>query len=363
MGRFLQHIDVPLTLFILAIGCFGLGIILTIQTGLFFQQLMFFFFGIILLIISSSIDSAILYFFSPAFYIAGTLFLSLSYLGPNIRGATRWIMIGNTQLQPSELVKPFILLGLSFVISKYPPKTLKNLCLHVLCFLIPFLLILRQPDLGSSIVYLIFWVSMLVAGGLPIFWFLISSACFVVALPFFWHALAPYQQARIVTFLSPSLDPSGAGYNALQSMIAVGSGQLFGKGLGLGTQSHLRFLPEFHTDFIFGTLVEELGFVGGALLLLLYAFVLWQVCLPFLKKEIQSSFVFIYATGLLFMMVSQIVINTGMNMGIVPITGITLPLVSYGGSSLLSVMTSFGIFMALKRQSKGDERVAIDSMP
>jgi len=354
MGRFIQHLDIKLTFLLLAIGCFGLGIIFTINSALFYQQLLFFLFGVILLIVCSTFDSSILYFFSPIFYVIGTIFLSLSYLGPSIRGATRWIVIGGNQLQPSELVKPLILLGLSFFISKYPPRTLKNICIQIALFIIPFVLIFRQPDLGSSLVYLAMWGAMLIAGGLPIAVFIIGFFTFVLTIPFFWHALAGYQQSRILTFLSPAMDPAGDGYNALQSMIAVGSGQWFGKGLGLGTQSHLRFLPEYHTDFIFGTLVEELGFFGGGFLLFLYALVLFKICLPFLRQQIRSSYIFIYTTGLLFMMLSQILINTGMNMGIVPITGITLPLVSYGGSSLLSVLSSFGLFMALARQPQPD---------
>jgi len=296
----------------------------------------------------------VLNFFAPILYVVGILFLSLSYLGPTIRGATRWIIVFGAQLQPSELVKPFMLLGLSYFIAKYPPRTLKNIGIQTVLFLIPFLLIFKQPDLGTSLVYGSLWIAMLLAGGLPIWVFASGIVTFVVAVPFIWHVLAPYQQGRILTFLSPGSDPGGDGYNALQSMIAVGSGQLFGKGLGLGTQSHLRFLPEYHTDFIFGTLVEELGFVGGAILLFFYLLALLQICAPFLRREIQSSFVFIYTAGLLSMMLSQIAINTGMNMGIVPITGITLPLVSYGGSSLLSVMSSFGIFMAIKRQPHTD---------
>lgn len=358
MGRFVHHLDLKITLLLLAIGVFGVGIILTINTSLFFSQLLFLFLGLILLVICASIDSMVLYFFAPFFYILGVLFLSLSYLGPNIRGATRWIMIGNNQLQPSELVKPLILLGLAYLITKYPPRTPKNIGINIVLFLIPFLLILKQPDLGSAIVYSVMWVVMLIAGGLPIPLFLASVLTLVLSFPFLWHGLAPYQQTRIVTFLTPGSDPGGDGYNALQSMIAVGSGQVFGKGLGLGTQSHLRFLPEYHTDFIFGTLVEELGFFGGAFLLVLYALLLFQVAGPFLRREIDSPFVFIYGSGLLFMMLSQISINTGMNMGIVPITGITLPLVSYGGSSLLSVMTSFGVFMALIGQSLHGDRVA-----
>jgi rod shape determining protein RodA len=339
---------------LLAIGCFGLGIILTINASLFAQQVLYLGIGFGLLVFFASVDSQILYYFSPIFYVVGNLFLSLSYLGPSIRGAKRWILIAGNQLQPSELVKPFMLLGFAYVISKYPPRTGKNILLHVVLFIIPFFLIFRQPDLGSSIVYASLWLAMLIAGGLPLPLLFMSSVGFLLGLPIFWNLLAPYQKERIFTFVSPASDPGGTGYNALQSMIAVGSGQFFGKGLGLGTQSHLRFLPEFHTDFIFGTLVEELGFVGGAVLLLLYGLLLWNVCKPFLRKENNSSFIFVFSSGLLFMMLSQIVINTGMNMGIVPITGITLPLVSYGGSSLLSIMSSFGIFMALMRQPRPD---------
>jgi len=354
MGKLFQHLDVRLTLLLIAVGCFGLGIIFTVNAGLFSQQLVFFLLGIVLLIIASCLDSMVLYAFSPLFYMIGTVFLSFSYMGPTIRGARRWILVFGSQLQPSELVKPFLLLGFSYFIAKYPPRTLKNICIQTGLFFIPFFLIFRQPDLGSSIVYFFMWIAMLVAGGLPLGIFFGGVISFVVSVPLLWHVLADYQKNRILTFLSPNNDPSGTGYNALQSMIAVGSGQIFGKGLGLGTQSHLRFLPEYHTDFIFGTLVEELGFVGGAFLLFLYVLILLSICMPFLKQRIQSPFIFIFTSGLLYMMLSQITINTGMNMGIVPITGITLPLVSYGGSSLLSVLTSFGLFMALKAQSQPD---------
>ena len=145
------------------------------------------------------------------------------------------------------------------------------------------------------------------------------------------------------------MDPKGAGYNALQAMIAVGSGQWFGRGLGRGTQSHLRFLPEFHTDFIFATLIEELGFLGGSLLLFGYAFLLYRIIAPVIRGVITDTRVFIYSFGLFAMLLSQIFINAGMNMGLIPITGITLPFVSYGGSSILSTAISFGILWAIAK--------------
>jgi rod shape determining protein RodA len=218
--------------------------------------------------------------------------------------------------------------------------------------MIPFFLVFRQPDLGSSIVYASFWSAMLLAGGLPV-WFLVTGVGLVaILLPFLWGHLAQYQKSRITTFLEPELDPKGAGYNALQSMIAVGSGQLFGRGLGRGTQSHLRFLPEFHTDFIFATLVEELGFFGGSLLIACYGILLLRVILPILHGIVTDARVFIFSFGLFAMLLTQIFINAGMNMGLIPITGITLPFVSYGGSSILSTAVSFGILWAIARRPK-----------
>jgi rod shape determining protein RodA len=161
-----------------------------------------------------------------------------------------------------------------------------------------------------------------------------------------------------LTFVDPALDPKGAGYNALQATIAVGSGQLFGKGLGLGTQSHLRFLPEYHTDFIFATLIEELGFIGGIILLAVYAVLLWRV-LSLMWKRTDDAASFVFGMGLFSMILAQIFINAGMNMGILPITGITLPFISYGGSSLLSLMFALGLMQALIKRKEEIASVAI----
>jgi rod shape determining protein RodA len=189
--------------------------------------------------------------------------------------------------------------------------------------------------------------------------FAVAAAAIGVLLPFLWSHLAQYQQSRVLTFLNPALDPKGAGYNALQAMIAVGSGQWLGRGLGRGTQSRLRFLPEFHTDFIFATIVEELGFLGGTLLLAGYAFLLYRVIAPVLRGTVEDTRLFIYSFGLFAMLLSQIFINAGMNMGLIPITGITLPFVSYGGSSILSTAISFGILWALARTNNEDAGIAI----
>lgn len=230
--------------------------------------------------------------------------------------------------------------------------------MHIVLFSIPFLLVFKQPDLGSSIVYASFWLSMMLAAGLSIFSVALSGGVGVLALPFFWSHLLPYQRQRIDTFINPSLDPSGAGYNALQAMITIGSGQWFGRGLGRGTQSHLRFLPEHHTDFIFATLIEEFGFVGGLLLLILYATLLVRIIFPLLTN-VKNSGLFVYSIGFFSMLLTQIFINMAMNMGIIPITGITLPFVSYGGSSLLSFGIAFGLLWAISKEKTTDTSIAI----
>ncbi len=359
MGRNTFHFDWLTGVLLLCLGTFGLFLLLTINQALFVQQLFYFLLGLVLLVVFSRIDATLLWWFAPLGYVLANIFLALSFLGPSIRGATRWLVIGSAQLQPSELVKPLLLLAFARFLSQYSPRNIRYLPLHLGLFILPFLLVFRQPDLGSSLVYVSFWLAMLIGGGLSLIVVFGGGLVVGVMLPVIWQFLASYQRARVLTFLNPGLDPHGAGYNALQAMIAVGSGQLFGRGLGLGTQSHLRFLPEYHTDFIFATLVEELGFMGGVLLLGTYAALLWRIIEPLVRGLITRSFPFIYSVGLFTMMIVQIFINAGMNMGIIPITGITLPFVSYGGSSILSLSISFGLLWAIRRSTDTNERIAI----
>jgi rod shape determining protein RodA len=337
----------------------GLFVLLTTNTGLFWQQLGFLVIGAGIVYVVSRLDPVVLWWFAPYGYILSLLLLVISYFGPPIRGATRWIMIGGAQLQPSEIAKPLLLLAFARLITTYSPRSLRYIFLHGAILLVPVLLVFKQPDLGTALVYMFSWFFMMMAGGLSVFFIGIVFAIFAIAAPFLWHVLAAYQKSRIETFLNPALDPRGAGYNALQAMIAVGSGGMFGRGLGRGTQSHLRFLPEYHTDFIFATLIEELGFVGGVSLLFLYAVLLWQILLPHIKGRIENPFVFFYTIGLFGVLLTQVLINSGMNMGIIPVTGITLPWVSYGGSSVLSLCLAFGLLFAMRRRGSNIGDVAI----
>lgn len=359
MGRHATNFDWINALLLLYLGCFGLFLLLTIGTDVFLQQLMYLVIGFALIFLCSRIDSSLLWWFAPVAYVLGIIFLAFSYVGPHIRGATRWILIAGVQFQPSELAKPLFLLAFSYFITKYSPRNLRNLPLHIVLFLVPFLLVFRQPDFGSSIVYSCFWIAMLLAGGLPVRVLAMVGICVALLFPGVWFILLPYQRERILTFLNPAIDPKGAGYNALQAMIAVGSGQFIGRGLGRGTQSHLRFLPEQHTDFIFATLIEELGFVGGILLFAGYAALLFRIIQPFFRGVKQEAGIFVYSLGLFAMLLSQIFINAGMNMGLIPITGITLPFVSYGGSSILSLTIAFGFLWSLQRGKIDDSIIAI----
>lgn len=351
--------DWVMMLALVLLGCVGLFVLLTIQTAFFWQQLTFLLIGAVVVWGISRFDVAILWWFAPYGYILSLLFLISTYFGPHIRGATRWLQIGNLQLQPSEIVKPLVILYIARLISELSPRSARTWAVHILVCIIPFLLVFKQPDLGTSIVYLMSWVAMMVAGGFPVIILALVGGIGGALFPVLWGHLQVYQQNRILTFINPTIDPQGAGYNALQAMIAVGSGQLFGKGLGMGTQSHMRFLPEFHTDFIFATLIEELGFIGGVVIFILYITLLWRMIAPYLKGNHAKTFGFLYTIGFFTMVLTQIVINAGMNMGIIPVTGITLPFVSYGGSSILAISLGFGILLSVRREAVVEGSIAI----
>lgn len=358
MGRALKHIDWIDILILGCLGAFGLSILLSISTTLATQQFFYMLLATILILGTVNLEVSVLVLFAPLGYLIALGLLVMSYFGPVIRGATRWIIVAGIQLQPSELVKPLLLLSFAWFMTRFPPKNFRNTAMHLGVFLVPFLLVYKQPDLGSALVYASFWLAMMIASGFPFRIFLMLVLVVGILTPTVWGSFHNYQQARILTFLNPQLDPRGAGYNALQAMIAVGSGKFLGRGLGRGTQSHLRFLPEFHTDFIFATLVEEFGFFGGLMLLAGYGSLLWRIVRPLIRGVVDEIFPFVYSIGLFAMMLSQIFINTGMNMGIIPITGITLPFVSYGGSSILSISIAFGMLWVFRQASRNRPRVA-----
>jgi len=348
MGRKIAGYDGMIIIPVLFLAGFSLAIIWSTNPTLFGQQLIFFLIGAFLFFLVSQVEPDFLRPLAPFLYCLSLFFIFVSFFFPSVRGAHRWITILGTRFQPSELIKPFFIASLASFLSAYPPKNVKLLLVNSLLLIPALFLIFHQPDLGNAIILLGLWMGMMVVAGLRPHLFLLSTFYFLLSIIPLWHFLKDYQKARVIAFLNPGFDPAGAGYNAIQAIIAVGSGGLFGQGLGRGTQSHLRFLPEAHTDFVFASLAEEFGLFGCFLLLLSYFILLWRI-LTF-TKNCRNSFLSIFSIGIFSQIFLQVFINIGMDLGLIPITGITLPLVSYGGSSIISTMISLGFIQAVERK-------------
>lgn len=340
----------------LALSGLGLLIQLSVAPKLVNSQLLYIILGLVLFFLFSQIDLSIYYSFKIWLYIFSFLGLLFTLIiGLEIRGSTRWLNIGTYGIQPSELFKPLMIIFLSLHFSSSGNKNKKLFSAFLL--LVPMLiLIFKQPDLGNTIVYFFIFLSLVFS--LRYYRVILGSLVLsLIMTPLFWRLLHDYQRKRIFTFLNPGLDPRGTGYNALQATIAVGSGGLLGKGIGGGTQSHLQFLPEHHTDFIFASFAEEFGFIGALILLSLYAFLLLRII--YLARKSRSRESSLICIGIFAMLFCQIFINIGMNVGIVPITGITLPLISYGGSSIFSTMISLGVVESLIKAEAREETLYI----
>ncbi len=271
--------------------------------------------------------------------------LAVPVIGRVGGGSRRWIPLGPVSIQPSEFMK----LALVIVLARHFARTverrlgLRAAVLPLALTAIPAAAILAQPDLGSAAMLVVVAVTMLLLGGVRLRWLAAMAAPVVVATPLLWSHLKAYQQRRILTFLNPEMDPLGAGYHVIQSKIAVGSGMTWGKGFLRGTQNHLNFLPEQHTDFIFSVFAEEWGFVGTTLLIALYlALVLRGLVIAARGRD---RFGVLLVLGLTSIVFWQAVINVGMTTGLLPVVGIPLPLFSYGGSSLLCLLVGIGLAM------------------
>lgn len=260
-------------------------------------------------------------------------------LGTITRGASRWITIGSFTLQPSELTKPLII---AIIASQTNP-------LLSLVSIAPFfLLIFLQPDLGSSLVLLSGWAGINFLKKTTRRYLIILSALALISLPLIWTFLAPFQKERITSFLNPESDPLGASYQSRQAIISVGSGQIIGRGLGLGPQSRLAFLPERHNDLLFASFTEAFGFLGGASIIIAYFSLFWR--LLGLAEKTTDPFGKNFIIGTTILLSFQTIVNIGMNLGLLPITGLTLPFFSYGGSSYLSSMIFLGLVEAIVSQ-------------
>ncbi|MFC1624993.1 FtsW/RodA/SpoVE family cell cycle protein [Patescibacteria group bacterium] len=299
--------------------------------------------SIVFFIIFSKINFDIFSLFSKHFFAISIFLLLLPIIiGQITRGAVRWINLGPLTIQPSEIIRPFLFIFFANYISK-ESLNLNKFIRSILLFLLPFFLILIQPSLGVAILTAVGFVGIILSANFDKKYILIGFISFLLLIPLAWQILAPYQKQRVLTFLNPQSDPFGGGYNSLQSMIAVGSGKLWGRGLGKGVQTQLSFLPERHTDFIFASISEELGFFGSFLLITGLFLLLYKLASYINRAESIQGRAFI--SGLFLVILSQSIVHIGMNIGILPITGITLPLVSAGGSSLIATMMGLGIVL------------------
>jgi len=309
---------------------------------LFMSQLAFVIVGIIVVYLLGKSDIFLLLSSGKTLYIISLILLILTMLvGKNIRGSVRWIDLGFFNLQTSEIIKPLLAIYYSSYLAKLNKIDWKQILIFLGIASMPVILIAIQPDLGSALTLIFLPLALLAVSGQLGKILILGTIFSVLVLPFESKLFKPYQRQRIETFINPYSDPKGAGYNVIQATIAVGSGKIIGKGVKLGTQSHLNFLPERHTDFIFASYVEEFGLVGSLALFLSYI-VLFRSCL-YAVKRLRDNQQTLLSLSIFFLFLFQFLVNVGMNLGIMPVTGITLPLFSYGGSSLLSFAILVGL--------------------
>lgn len=353
--RYLQNFDWGLLGLVFLLCFIGLVTIYSTVTAsslspgktLYFRQLTWFCAGLplmiaVLFVNYRSLDQWAFIIYGICIALLVWVFLYGKYAG----GSRRWLQLGSITLQPSELVKIGLIISLARYYSKLGSArgvTLKELIIPLLLTTIPFLLIVKQPDLGTAMILV------LIAGSMTVFvkierrtLIYIVISC-IVTVPLVWFFLKEYQKQRILTFINPDRDPLGAGYHIIQSKIAIGSGMITGKGFLKGTQNALSFLPEQHTDFIFSVLAEEWGFLGSAVLIICFlVLIAWGLNIAYGCRE---TFGTILSVGITSMIFWQAFINMGMVMGLMPVVGVPLPLISYGGSSIMTMMIGVGILL------------------
>ncbi len=359
--KLLRRIDWLLVLFVMPIIAFGLVTMKSFTqletTGDFFgKQLIWVFISLIVFFVFSFIDfrflkrTNVLVFL---FLFFSFLLLALFILGNITYGAKSWFDFGFFSFQPVDMMKLVLVLVLAKYFSRrhVEIRDIKHIFISGFYAFIPFVLVLLQPDFGSAMVMLFIWLGMVLVSGISkVHLFLVFTSGALIFIALWMFAFAPYQKARIYNFINPLADVHKTGYNVFQSTIAVGSGQILGKGLGFGTQSRLKFLPVPQSDFIFAAFAEEWGFVGSFLILLLYALVIWRILYSAYLGS--SNFEILFGMGIAIFFMSHIFVNVGMNLGLVPVTGIPLPFMSYGGSHLLSEFMGLGILMSLRRYGR-----------
>ncbi len=349
------HIDPPLLFLMALLIGFGLLILFSASNqNMFFEVKQIFRLGVgfIILLIFACIPPKKYHTWAAGLFIFALLLLVLVLVVGKInKGAQRWLDMGFLEWQPSELMKIALPLMLARYFSqKNLPPSLLHIVIASLLLIVPVILTAKQPDLGTALIISISGLSLILLAGMPWRLIIIALSMAVIGAPVLWHFMHTYQKDRVLTFLHPERDPLGTGYHIIQSKIAIGSGGIWGKGFLEGTQSHLKFLPAHATDFIFAVNSEEFGLMGASLLLCLL-FAIFSRCL-FISHQAQDTFTRLLSGSLSLTFIVSSMINIGMVVGILPVVGVPLPLVSYGGSSIVTIMAGFGIIMSIHTHKK-----------
>lgn len=359
-GAIFKGFDIPALSAAILIFLFGLVTMYSFsrsEVAVFFdRQVMWFAVGVATMFLMYVVDWRVLRKTNVIFYlyvISVLGLLALFVLGTISSGAQSWFRIGSFSIQPSDPAKIILILLLAKYFSKrhVEIKHIRHIAVSGIYALLMFVLVLLQPDFGSAIIIFLIWFSMVLVSGISKKHLLSVLGIGVLSFFLLWNfAFAPYQKARILSFIDPLADISGTGYNAFQSVVAIGSGGVVGKGVGYGTQSRLLFLPEFETDFIFAAFAEEWGLIGSVFVIGLFGVVIWRMVR--IARVGESNFETFFALGLSALILSQFMVHVGMNIGLLPVTGTTLPFASYGGSHLVTEFAALGILFGMNRYSR-----------
>jgi rod shape determining protein RodA len=349
------HFDLVLGLLLLAVSTLGLFVLYSASGqsfGMVISQAQRLVLGFVVMVVLAQAPPEFYRAAAPWFYsFALLLLLAVAVLGQHAKGAQRWLDLGVMRFQPSELMKLAAPIAVAaYLQSRHLPPSFSTILVSLGLVMLPTGLIAIQPDLGTALLVVTAGLAALFFGGLRWRWILIAVGGVAAAAPVLFHKMHDYQRKRLLTFLDPESDPLGAGYHITQSKIAIGSGGLFGKGWLLGTQAKLDFLPEAHTDFIFAVYSEELGLIGVLLLLALYSAIVVRCMVIAMRGQDTFQRLLAGSLGLTFFI--YVFINTGMVIGLLPVVGVPLPLVSYGGTSAVTLLAGFGILMSVQTHRK-----------
>lgn len=351
-----MHLDSVLLLLFLLFMAISLTSVHSATRGdiaMVVKQAIFYGLGLTILCVVARFDIYLFRRVAFILYLLGILLLLIVLLiGQEINGAKRWIDFGIVHFQPSEYVKIVTLLALSWVLTYKPlPISFRQLVYVIVITLIPVLLIFMQPDLGTALIILMSSGCLVFLAGIGFRSVAIIFTVFIASFPFLWHyVLHDYHKRRILSFIDPEADPLGSGWSLIQSKIAIATGGMFGKGWGNNQQAGLEFLPETHTDFVFSIFAEEYGLIGTTVLILLYLMIILRGF--YITSRARDSFEKLFCGGVVFIFALYITINIGMVSGILPIVGVPLPLVSYGGTALVTTLAAFGILMSVYNHSR-----------